>query len=393
MNVGAGLGALGGMFTGAQQYQAGQAAQDLQNIQIARAKQQMLEDQQGFQDTNAVNAAIGNLSADQLANFIAGAPNTGNTPPAAPMPPPQGGMPGQMPAPPPQQAGPPPGPPQGAPPPMQGPPPGPPQGMPPQQPSLGPGPQAAPGGAPPNPQAAALAKDPFVQQAMAITQSLPPQQRGLFYKNFYMPMLQQRTEAQKVQAQQALAQRKQDFAETKENDLSKYREGVLDAKSAQLAMQQAVADVKARIAEGSLDVARGKLELEKVQKEINERLADIQKEKADKAPTGMDAAEKADLDGLRDEFNQARSVYTASLNSPNANKKDIETAKKDMLTAKTAYEQARAKARGGKPAAPAAPAWGPPAGAPSAQGVADGAVLRDKDGKAVAVAKGGQWTQ
>lgn len=265
--------------------------------------------------------------------------------------------------------------------------------MPPQQPSLGPGPQAAPGGAPPNPQAAALAKDPFVQQAMAITQSLPPQQRGLFYKNFYMPMLQQRTEAQKVQAQQALAQRKQDFAETKENDLSKYREGVLDAKSAQLAMQQAVADVKARIAEGSLDVARGKLELEKVQKEINERLADIQKEKADKAPTGMDAAEKADLDGLRDEFNQARSVYTASLNSPNANKKDIETAKKDMLTAKTAYEQARAKARGGKPAAPAAPAWGPPAGAPSAQGVADGAVLRDKDGKAVAVAKGGQWTQ
>jgi len=282
---------------------------------------------------------------------------------------------------------------------MQGPPPGSPQGMPPQQPSLGPSPQAAPGGGPPNPAMQQAMSDPFILQAKQITDSLPPQQKGLFYKNFYMPMLQQRTEAQRVRAQEALAARKQDFAERKEDDLSKYREGVLDAKSAQLAMQQAVADVKAKIAEGTLDVARGKLELEKVQKEINARLADIAKEKADKAPTGMDAAEKADLDGLRDEFNQARSVYTASLNSPNANKKDIEAAKQDMLTAKAAYEQARARVRkpgsAPGPAAPAAPAggWSPPAGAPSAQGVADGSVLRGPDGKPVAVAKGGQWVQ
>ena len=79
---------------------------------------------------------------------------------------------------------PPPSPPQAPP---QGTPPGGPQGAPPQ----GAPPNMA-GGAPSTPQ------DPFMQQAQLIMQSLPQgPQRGLFLKNFLMPMAQQRAEAQR----------------------------------------------------------------------------------------------------------------------------------------------------------------------------------------------------
>ena len=163
MNFTNALGNIGLMYQGAN-------AQELSDIQLKKLKQDQA-------DNDAVNSALGKFDPGMLAGMFSTGGAGNDIVGTQPMPP---------------------GPPQGAPP----------QGMPafsgapgPGGPMSGPGgPQGAPPQGPPqggpNPQAAALARDPFVQQAMSITQSLPPAQRGLFYKNFYMPMLQQRAEAQ-----------------------------------------------------------------------------------------------------------------------------------------------------------------------------------------------------
>ena len=255
MSIGGGLAAIGGMYTGASNYQQAQNAQQLQMLQAALDQQQLDANKQNTADAAGVNNAIGGLGADQLANFfMGGGQNTGITPPMlGGQPPPPPGDPSQMGSPPPMPQGgqAPPGAPPGAPP-MQAPPPPAPSlgGAPPAPPMAGGGgggppmPQGgqapppppgvgAPGGQQPlgtppmNPAVAAAMQDPFIQQAKQITDSLPPGQKALFYKNFYMPLLQQRAENQRAQQQLTLSDRR-------ENDASLDRKATVEERYAAL---------------------------------------------------------------------------------------------------------------------------------------------------------------
>ena len=336
------LGNIGLMYQGAN-------AQEQADIQLQKLK-----------DDQEVTSALGRFDPGMLANML-GTGGAGNDimgtqpipqapPQGGPMPPPGPPMP---PPPPPSLGGGPmsvgapgaagpqsmpmpgggvqmgpmsqPGPQQPPPPPPQAPP----QGMPPG------GPQGAPSqGAPPNmaggapsapmdPQKAALLKDPFVQQAMSIVQSLPPAQRGLFYKNFYMPMLQQRAEAQRSaqQFEETRADRRQ-TAEWRHEDATtaaaaKHEDRIRDLELKdraerdryEVAMQRAE-DTASRNAETArhnqvmeglqAEARRLTAEVQKGNLQARRDTLELQKEKFQVAAAKGDAAAKAKLAELDD---------------------------------------------------------------------------------------------
>ena len=292
------LGNIGLMYQGAN-------AQELSDIQLKKLK-----------DDDAVTSAIGQFDPSTFSNMFASGgagndivgtqpmPQQGPPPQPQPMMPPPpppslGGAPGGAPPPPPPQ-----GMPQG-PMPQQGPPPPqpPPQGMP-QQPPQGAPPQGMPQ-QPPNPQAQQAAQDPFVQQAMSITQSLPPAQRGLFYKNFYMPMLQQRAESQRAaqQAQETRADRRQTAEWQHEDRRETIKERYDAAKLASEDRRASAAD-RAAAREDALalrrEMAEQNMEIKKGNLQARRDTLDMQRGKLQEAAAKGDATAKARLSELDD---------------------------------------------------------------------------------------------